>query len=64
MCVHTGDQFITVPITLCADSLTRFGVYDKLKLQLRSPSDGATLPGYKLALAASVAGGLGGVAGL
>lgn len=42
-------------------SLTRFGVYDALKTRLSVT--GEPLPAWKMALAASVAGGLGGVAG-
>lgn len=45
-------------------SLTRFGVYDSLKSQLSSNlAPGESLPAWKMALAASVAGGLGGIAG-
>lgn len=45
-------------------SVTRFGVYDELKkrLQARHPA-GAPLPVWEMAAAASVAGGLGGLAG-
>lgn len=45
-------------------SVTRFGVYDELKkrLQARHPA-GTTLPAWEMAAAASVAGGLGGLAG-
>ena len=45
-------------------SVTRFGVYDELKkrLQARHPV-GAPLPVWEMAAAASVAGGLGGLAG-
>ena len=43
-------------------SLTRFGIYDELKKRLTKPGE-ATLPAWKMALAASVAGGIGGVAG-
>lgn len=43
-------------------SLTRFGVYDALKQKLTRPGE-ASLPAWKMALAASVAGGLGGIAG-
>lgn len=44
-------------------SLTRFGVYDALKARLTAPDDPKPLPAWKMALAASVAGGLGGIAG-
>lgn len=44
-------------------SLTRFGVYDALKARLAVPGDSRPLPAWKMALAASVAGGLGGLAG-
>lgn len=45
-------------------SLTRFGVYDALKEQFsKGLAPGETLPPWKLAIAASIAGGLGGVAG-
>lgn len=45
-------------------SLTRFGVYDALKERLSTTlHPGEQLPAWKMALAASVAGGLGGVAG-
>ncbi|KAL8291649.1 hypothetical protein RQP46_001907 [Phenoliferia psychrophenolica] len=45
-------------------SLTRFGVYDALKERLsKDLRQGEQLPAWKMALAASVAGGLGGVAG-
>ncbi|TNY19020.1 mitochondrial carrier [Rhodotorula diobovata] len=45
-------------------SLTRFGVYDELKKRLaKRHSPGATLPAWELGLAASAAGGLGGLAG-
>ncbi|KDE08607.1 hypothetical protein MVLG_01069 [Microbotryum lychnidis-dioicae p1A1 Lamole] len=43
-------------------SLTRFGVYDALKEAMTTPAE-LTLPAWKMAIAASVAGGLGGVAG-
>lgn len=43
-------------------SLTRFGIYDELKKRLTLPGE-ATLPAWKMALAASVAGGIGGIAG-
>ncbi|KAK4046521.1 hypothetical protein OIO90_006533 [Microbotryomycetes sp. JL221] len=43
-------------------SLTRFGVYDHLKQKLATPTE-PTLPAWKMAVAASVAGGLGGIAG-
>lgn len=45
-------------------SLTRFGVYDELKKRLtkRHPV-GQPLPAWEMAAAASVAGGLGGLAG-
>lgn len=42
-------------------SLTRFGVYDALKERMSTP--GEALPAWKMALAASIAGGLGGIAG-
>ncbi|GAA6060636.1 hypothetical protein JCM10212_006387 [Sporobolomyces blumeae] len=42
-------------------SLTRFGVYDELKKRLSVP--GEALPAWKMAFAASIAGGLGGFAG-
>ncbi|GAA6058388.1 hypothetical protein JCM3770_006109 [Rhodotorula araucariae] len=45
-------------------SLTRFGVYDELKKRLAARhAPGASLPIWELGLAASVAGGLGGLAG-
>lgn len=45
-------------------SLTRFGVYDELKKRLaKRHAPGATLPAWELGLAASAAGGLGGLAG-
>ena len=45
-------------------SLTRFGVYDALKEQFsQGLAPGESLPPWKLAVAASIAGGLGGVAG-
>ncbi|KAA1123023.1 Mitochondrial dicarboxylate transporter [Puccinia graminis f. sp. tritici] len=47
-------------------SVTRFGVYDNLKLMLASHSgnpDTAKLPCYHLAIAASLAGAAGGLAG-
>jgi len=45
-------------------SLTRFGVYDELKKRLAARhAPGATLPAWELGLAASAAGGLGGLAG-
>lgn len=45
-------------------SLTRFGVYDALKARLSADlHPGEQLPAWKMALAASVAGGLGGIAG-
>jgi hypothetical protein len=45
-------------------SLTRFGVYDALKEQFaKTQPAGESLPPWKLAVAASIAGGLGGVAG-
>lgn len=45
-------------------SLTRFGVYDALKEQFsHGLAPGESLPPWKLAIAASIAGGLGGVAG-
>lgn len=45
-------------------SLTRFGVYDELKKRLtkRHPV-GQPLPAWEMAAAASIAGGLGGLAG-
>jgi len=43
-------------------SLTRFGIYDELKKRLTLPGE-TTLPAWKMALAASVAGGIGGIAG-
>ncbi|KAM0788640.1 hypothetical protein ACM66B_006110 [Microbotryomycetes sp. NB124-2] len=43
-------------------SLTRFGVYDDLKSRLTKPGE-KTLPAWKMACAASVAGGIGGIAG-
>ncbi|KAK4046004.1 hypothetical protein OIV83_006439 [Microbotryomycetes sp. JL201] len=43
-------------------SLTRFGVYDDLKQRLTKPGE-STLPAWKMACAASVAGGIGGIAG-
>ncbi|GAA5980315.1 hypothetical protein JCM5350_000941 [Sporobolomyces pararoseus] len=43
-------------------SLTRFGIYDELKKRLTLPGE-STLPAWKMALAASVAGGIGGIAG-
>ncbi|ORY55553.1 mitochondrial carrier domain-containing protein [Leucosporidium creatinivorum] len=42
-------------------SLTRFGVYDALKERMSVP--GQPLPAWKMAIAASIAGGLGGIAG-
>lgn len=42
-------------------SLTRFGVYDALKERMSTP--GEALPAWKMAVAASIAGGLGGIAG-
>ena len=42
-------------------SLTRFGVYDALKERMSTP--GQALPAWKMAVAASIAGGLGGIAG-
>jgi len=45
-------------------SLTRFGVYDALKEKFsQGLAPGESLPPWKLAVAASIAGGLGGVAG-
>ncbi|PWN46042.1 putative DIC1-mitochondrial dicarboxylate carrier protein [Ceraceosorus guamensis] len=47
-------------------SVTRFGAYDWLKVELRTPSDGPPskpLPAWKLAACASIAGAAGGVAG-
>lgn len=45
-------------------SLTRFGIYDVLKERLSTDlPEGVPLPAWKMALAASVAGGLGGIAG-
>lgn len=45
-------------------SLTRFGVYDALKSRLSvGLPEGQVLPAWKMALAASMAGGLGGIAG-
>jgi len=43
-------------------SLTRFGVYEAAKQRLKSPGEKA-LPAYKMAIAGSIAGALGGVAG-
>ncbi|KAK4703850.1 hypothetical protein P7C70_g2364, partial [Phenoliferia sp. Uapishka_3] len=45
-------------------SLTRFGIYDALKSRLSvNLREGEVLPAWKMALAASIAGGLGGIAG-
>lgn len=45
-------------------SVTRFGVYDVLKTRLSANlQPGEALPAWKMAVAASIAGGLGGVAG-
>lgn len=45
-------------------SLTRFGVYDTLKERFSvGLAPGETLPAWKMAVAASIAGGLGGIAG-
>lgn len=45
-------------------SVTRFGVYDLIKTRLSDGLEvGEPLPAWKMAVAASVAGGLGGVAG-
>jgi dicarboxylate transporter 10 len=45
-------------------SVTRFGVYDVIKARLHSTMEpGEVLPAWKMAMAASIAGGLGGVAG-
>ncbi|GAA5932876.1 hypothetical protein JCM1841_004622 [Sporobolomyces salmonicolor] len=42
-------------------SLTRFGIYDELKKRFTIP--GEQLPAWKMAVAASIAGGIGGLAG-
>jgi hypothetical protein len=51
-------------LALCADSLTRFAVYDKVKLALRSPSEPVGhMAVWKLGAAASIAGAAGGLTG-
>lgn len=45
-------------------SLTRFGVYDALKSKFSEGlGENESLPAWKMAIAASIAGGLGGIAG-
>ncbi|GJN94786.1 hypothetical protein Rhopal_007878-T1 [Rhodotorula paludigena] len=44
-------------------SLTRFGIYDELKKRAQARHPGQALPAWEMAVAASIAGGLGGLAG-